>query len=279
MTDTARNLHAGIYTVVILDNNTCTVSTPVTVTGGAVAMAVTPLITNLRCYNDNNGAVDLHVSGGVPPYRYDWSNGSNTAALKDIPAGTYNLTVTDNGDCMSQASIIVTQPDPIRADLASPLYPGGYNVSAYNMKDGIITCTVTGGTAPYTCTWSTGANTPNLQDLPAGLYTVNVTDADGCTAPAKVLLKQPVPIDLPQGFSPNGDGDNDFFVILGLDNFPENDLQIFNRWGNLVYSAENYRNNWNGTNKNDEPLPEGTYYVVLRLGKETKRAAYVELRR
>lgn len=279
MSDTAKNLHAGTYIVTVLDNNNCSVNTPVTVTGGAAEMALNPVITNVNCYNDNNGAIDLQVSGGLPPYHYDWSNGMNTAALENLPAGTYNITVKDNGDCMSHASVTLTQPEPIHTELVSPLYPGGFNVSAFNMRNGIVTCTTSGGTPPYSYTWSNGATTQNLQDIPAGQYTLNVTDANGCTALAKVVLKEPVPIDLPEGFSPNGDGDNDNFVVLGIENFPDNDLQIFNRWGNLVYSAENYHNTWNGTNKNDEPLPEGTYYVVLRLGKETKRAAYVELRR
>ncbi len=72
-------------------------------------------------------------------------------------------------------------------------------------------------------------------------------------------------VTVPEGFSPNGDGVNDMLEIANLEHFPNNHLQIINRWGNLVYDSEPYENNWGG-----EDLPVGTYFYVLDLGVEQK---------
>ncbi len=74
---------------------------------------------------------------------------------------------------------------------------------------------------------------------------------------------------IPTAITPNGDGLNDFFVIPQLENsasdFPQNELIVFNRWGNIVFQSKPYNNNWSGTNMSNKPIPEGTYYYVLRL--------------
>lgn len=74
-----------------------------------------------------------------------------------------------------------------------------------------------------------------------------------------------VNIDIPNAITPNGDGKNDALRIDGLDDFPNNELIIFNRWGDVLYKAKPYQNDWQGVNQNGAELPEGTYYYVLRL--------------
>jgi gliding motility-associated-like protein len=72
-------------------------------------------------------------------------------------------------------------------------------------------------------------------------------------------------IDVPNGFTPNDDGKNDALIIDGLDQFGENELVIFNRWGDVLYKAKPYKNDWRGTNQGGAALSEGTYYYLLRL--------------
>jgi gliding motility-associated-like protein len=78
------------------------------------------------------------------------------------------------------------------------------------------------------------------------------------------------PVQVPNGFSPNGDGVNDYFVIPGIENYPGNELFVYNRWGSKVYSAKGYENSWDGKSNNNmaigEPLAVGTYFYVLTLG-------------
>jgi gliding motility-associated-like protein len=71
---------------------------------------------------------------------------------------------------------------------------------------------------------------------------------------------------VPDVITPNGDGDNDFFVITGIENYPNNTLTIFNRWGDRVWSAGGYVNQWRGTYDDNGDLPDGTYYFILDLG-------------
>ena len=78
---------------------------------------------------------------------------------------------------------------------------------------------------------------------------------------------------IPQGFSPNGNGQNDFFVITGLEKYPNHKFTIFNRWGDKVYEAAPYNNDWDGTNKfgvtlGGDLLPVGTYFYILETGIE-----------
>ena len=81
----------------------------------------------------------------------------------------------------------------------------------------------------------------------------------------KKIIPQDVEIIVPNAITPNDDGKNDFLMIDNLDKYPKNELIIFNRWGDILYKSKNYNNDWNGTNQSGEPLPEGTYYYVLRL--------------
>jgi len=90
----------------------------------------------------------------------------------------------------------------------------------------------------------------------------------------------PAFIQMPTGLSPNGDGLNDFFVIRGLDFCEHVTLRVFNRWGNEVYQMHDYDNSWDGTNRQQEPLPQGTYYILLTLHDSgSSVAGYVDLRR
>jgi gliding motility-associated-like protein len=99
-----------------------------------------------------------------------------------------------------------------------------------------------------------------------------------------VELRDCSTIMVPNAFSPNGDGRNDLLVIQGLDNYPGNSIQIFNRWGNKVLDRRDYKNDWDGRSEGKmnwgDELPEGTYYYVLDLGNDDEDlTGYIYLRR
>lgn len=269
----------GTYTVTVTDTNGCVIVYSDSV-GTTSNMQLTAVVKNALCYKDASGSIDLSPSMGLSPYTYTWSNGATSEDLSDLLAGSYTVTVTDANQCSITETFEITESDSLYVELTSPIYHGTNNISTYGGSDGSIELTVHGGTAPYTYSWSNGMTIEDISGLPAGTYSVIVTDANGCTAYGVIVLKQPSDIELPEGFSPNGDGKNDYFVVRGLEAYPDNDFVVYNRWGNVVYEKSGYANEWDGRNNSGENLPDATYFVILKIsGKDHVYKGYVDLRR
>ena len=170
------NLLAGLYAVTVTDANGCTkiLSKTVTEPSGILTIVMNP--SNVNCYDGNDGAVNLTVSGGTAPYSYLWSNGLTSEDLLNVTNGTYDITVTDVNSCITSGSITITEPTPLS------LIPSQTN-STCGIADGTATVSVSGGTvgAGYTYLWSNGANTPSVINVSSGVYTVTVTDANSCS--------------------------------------------------------------------------------------------------
>jgi gliding motility-associated-like protein len=272
------DLTAGNYTVSVSDVNGCT-SIITTTVGGTDAPEVLGSTTNVSCATESNGSIDIVVSNGTPPYAYDWNNGAQSQDISGIGAGTYLVEVTDASGCISTASFIVTEPAPLNIELELSDYTGGYQISGFNTNDGTAEAFVTGGTMPYSFEWSNGATGTFISDLSAGAYALTVTDVHGCQKTISFDMEQPFALEMPTGFSPNGDGFNDYFVIHGISLYPNNELMVFNRWGDVVYSRKGYNDQWGGEGKNGNMLADGTYFAVLRVpGTEIELSGYVELR-
>ena len=397
---------------------TVSVSLPVT-----PVLSITPSISDVLCNGDTSGGVQLTVSGGVPPYAFNWSNGSMAFEATGLDLGNHWYEVTDTNGCYSSDTVFVGEPDVLAVALVKSVYVGGYNVSINGTSDGAITTTVIGGILPYSFDWNSGAyTTQDLTNVPAGIYTLSGLDSNGCVFTVVDTLTEPTPlvvnasslqsvvcpddtiglaIAVPAGavppyqfvwdfgatvdyitglsygiytvtitdtngattmdtvlidaldydcdgiynvdeggspnggggngdidgdgipnqededsdgdglpddqefdydndgvgfddcdgdgipnfldsdlcellvpavFTPNDDGDNDYWEILGIQAFPENNVKVFNRWGEIVYLKEGYNNEFNGRankrtqmNGGDGLLPTGTYYYVIKV--------------
>jgi len=271
-------LDPGTYTVRVTDVNGCTATVQATV-GGTPGVDAQGTVTDNLCFDGRNGRIDLSMSAGTAPFSYQWSHGATTRNALDLPAGNHVVTVTDANGCTWSGSWTIAQPQALVVDTVLSRY-NGYNVSSWAGSDGSIRTSVSGGTPPYTYHWSDGAGTHSRYGLPAGTYGLEVRDANGCSVFLTITLTRPDDLRMPTGFTPNGDGANDFFVVQGLDAYPNNQLVIVNRWGNTVYERLNYRNDWNGDNTRGEPLPDGTYFAILRVNDgERTLQGYVDLRR
>jgi gliding motility-associated-like protein len=87
-------------------------------------------------------------------------------------------------------------------------------------------------------------------------------------------------VEIPTGFTPNGDGKNDFFEIRGIENYSDNVLVVYNRWGSKVYEKSGYANDWEGTGDSGQPLPEGTYFYIFKVKDSNKSYTnYIDIRR
>lgn len=180
VTQDITNLSAGTYTVTVTDLNSCTATTNATVTQPS-ALSLSTTVTNVACSGGSNGAVNLTVSGGSPGYSFQWSNGSTTEDINGVAAGTYTVTVTDINGCTASISATVSQS-------------GSLNISFFpvngtcNASNGSVTAIVSGGTPLYSYLWNTGATSPALTGLPAGTYTLTVTDAALCSITSSVSV-------------------------------------------------------------------------------------------
>ncbi|MBM3917330.1 MAG: hypothetical protein FJ349_06900, partial [Sphingomonadales bacterium] len=152
-------------------------------------------LTNVSCYNAANGSIATSVTGGLP-ITYQWTSGQNTPTISGLSPGLFTLQATDNFTCESDTSFTITQPDTLIVALQITSDYNGQNISCFGAADGSISSTVTGGTAPYTYSWSNGATTTSLANLPIGTYTLTVTDANGCVSSSSVTLTQPQDITL-----------------------------------------------------------------------------------
>jgi gliding motility-associated-like protein len=263
-TEDIKTVGAGSYTVNVTDLNGCVVKDIFEITE-EFPLVLTTTQQNVSCYGLNDGSIDLNVSGGVLPYEYSWNTGDLTEDIDNLSAGTYYVLVTDSNDCFINDPIIITQPNPLQATIESAFYQNGHNVTLFQMTDGGIDLTVTGGTLNYTFDWSNGATTEDLMNVGAGTYSVVITDKNGCTYSTWIELTEPFALEMPTVITVNGDGKNDQFLINGLESFPENTLVIFNRWGDQVYEMTNYDNQWDGIGSNGNALPPGNYYVILNI--------------
>lgn len=185
-TEDLSGLVAGTYTVTVTDANGCTAE-ETNVMNELIAVTSTHVATGVTCNGLTNGAIDLTVSGGFGGYTYAWSNGETTEDLSNLAGGVYMVTVTDGSGCQIVESITVAEPGAIA------LFFLVTDVSVFGGNDGAIDLVVNGGTPPFTYLWSNGANTQDLNNLPAGQYTVAVTDANGCQQFGGITVGQPVP--------------------------------------------------------------------------------------
>lgn len=148
-------------------------------------------VTDVGCAG-NDGAVDLTVSGGTPGYTYSWSNSAATEDISGLSTGTYTVTVTDANSCTNSATATVG------------IQPGVLNIANVSVTDvlcngattGGVDITTSGGTTPFTYSWSNSASTEDISGVIAGIYTVTITDDQGCTISTTATVTEPTALQL-----------------------------------------------------------------------------------
>jgi len=243
----------------------CTSSTTRTVYVSSTTFTASAQVMDVICFDDHDGSISLLISGGMPPYTVVWTTGDTGLVLTDLYPGLYGFTIIDAQDCMIEGNAEVQGPPALDVLLNVT------DESCTDTRDGKIVAMVSGGVPPYALLWSTGSTDTEIEDLGKGTYGLTVTDASGCEKAIDSIAIKTLCTDLVmyEIFTPNGDGVNDTWVVEGIENFPDSQLEIFNRWGERVYLAIGYQNDWNGTTANGSELPAGTYYFILQLNDGT----------
>jgi len=265
-TEDLANLTTGTYSLHIADANGCTKDTSITLNPQINVMAVAGNDTSL-CETIPL-TLDGSASSGAGTYSWTQLPGntviSTSATTPVTPAAgtaTFVLTVS-NGSCTDSDTIVVTT-------FALPDVDAGPFISLTLFDHTQIGGNPTSNTA-LTYTWSPGllsdvnVTNPTTTNTVTTQYTVTVTDVNGCTNFDTITVNIVPQIRIPNGFSPNGDGKNDTWVIDYISQFPNCTVEVYNRWGEQLFYSTGYTTPWDGRFKGKE-LPVGTYYYVVNL--------------
>lgn len=184
-TSTASNLTGGDdYIVTITDSLGCVSSDTVSI-NQPLPIGINTIISDVKCFGDNNGQIQTNISGGTPPYQYQWSNNATTQNLQQLPEGTYFLTVTDLYNCEKITDIEVSQPSIISLNTDKE------DVLCKDEATGKVNVTIAGGTPPYQILWNDSQTSTTIQNLLAGLYQATITDSNQCEEMTAIQIEEP----------------------------------------------------------------------------------------
>ncbi|MEO7213746.1 gliding motility-associated C-terminal domain-containing protein [Mucilaginibacter sp.] len=276
-TRTANNLSPGKYKVILTNQNNCPYLYPEEFTVGEypqlVAKPGTP--TNIRC-GVGTGSISASVfTGGSASYAYQWFDeagnalpGQTQSSISNVAKGKYRLHIED-GTCAPGDLDF-----EVKEESVTPTTPEAKDIKVYGNGSGTIVVTAPFETAIYRL-YDTQTSPDAIAEVRGGKFNVTVTESrsyfitltygycESDRTEVKVFLSA-LTGDIVNTFTPNGDGINDYWVIKGLDTYPDATVNIFNRYGKSVFQSTGYAKPFDGT-YNGKPLPAGVYYYMINL--------------
>jgi large repetitive protein len=227
---------------------------------------------NISCEGSQNGSIEVITSATSGEIvSYNWNPAVSTSNFADnLSPGLYQYDVVNIDGCSDNGQTTLSEPailEVLLLDSAS---------AQCGESNGFISINILGGTAPYQVNWSNSLSTgTQLSNIDEGSYNVVITDNQNCEASFSIDLNCiPFPDLLPfQFISPNGDGANDRWILLNLNEYEDAEVEVYNRWGTLVYVSRPYKNDWVGdcnTCIGNDLLPSATYFYKIIPHKKSK---------
>ncbi len=236
-------LPSGTYSVIVTDNIGCTSSTTAAITQPQLLTTTVAISSTISCYGGNNGIIGSLASGGTVPYNYLWSNTASTVNITALSANTYSLTITDAYGCSANSNtVIMNEPIAVGA-IINPT-----DALCNGDSTGSISASGTGGAGGYQFYWSINATTNSISTLAAGIYSLTVTDANGCTAINNVNVNEPTSLSLLFNTTDAHCNQNDGAASVN----PSGGV------GGFTYSWNNGTQSSNNSN-----IPSGIYSVIV----------------
>lgn len=260
----AANLAAGTYQITVTDAVGCSKELTVVLTNADLTNVTFINVSSyhndqytVSCGNTCDGSATAVPPGAaVQPVNYKWSTsagGVTTPNATGLCAGLHKVTITDATNISFVGSIIMTAP-----------FSWSINVQTGGQSPNAFAQALVGGLPqlPINYLWSTGQATPYISPIDQGEYCITVTDNYNCK---EVECVDVFNVDCLTGrtvFTPNNDGKNDEFIINCAGNYDDHKMEIFNRWGQVVFISTSFTN-WDGTNPDGTEAPTGAYYWVF----------------
>lgn len=283
--DTAEHLATGTYYVFVSDRNGCTARNSIFIPGG-IPFTLDSAVVNPLCFDSANGSIAVLVSGAAGGYSYLWNpQNIHGSFANNLSAGNYSVTIIDAAGCDTSVNFILTTPASssvaiVPADTTISLGESVQLASVYQSANVLNPLTYNWSPAALNC--DTCAN-PVAAPTEPTLYTLVVTDANGCPATATAFID--VAIDkilwAPNAFTPNGDDVNDIFYVYGK-NIKDFHLIIADRWGEKIFESTSLSLGWDGTYQG-KLLNPGVFvysaHVIFMNGEEKREKGSVTLLR
>ncbi len=242
--------------------------------GGAVDTLV-----EVSCFGDSDGQIDIRPAGGESPYTFNWSNGATTEDIANMVSGTHTVTVTDNRGCFGISAFTLTEPNNLADSITYSYFPE-------ELCPGDEVTITAAGADQYE--WVREniigdqliifIDTTTTYVVKSELGDCQVMDSLSVIVQSSIECVSDV-VDVPNAFSPDGDGVNDLWIIDGIES-TKNVVTIFNRWGDEIGAFVNYDNAssvWDGTSLNGQPLPTGTYFYVIKIDETAAERGWVQI--
>ena len=187
--DLQDNLSAGDYLVTVTDDNDCIKTLNVNIPEAPI-FTVNPVVKNISCFGMNDGSINLNIIGGIAPVKLVWDDSAVAGNVRNnLRPGTYTVTISDGKPCTISRTFIILEPQKL---VISANVTDAFDCDDAN--SGAINLLVAGGTTPFTYSWSNGVVTEDLSNIPAGNYSIIVTDARGCSEQAQYSINRQPPI-------------------------------------------------------------------------------------
>ena len=275
-TDTISRLPNGIYSVTIIDDNDCEMMDSIEIFSPA-PLAASVIATNVACFGDNNGTIEISPIGGLEPYQFsfDGENYSSIDRRVGLEAGFYSIFVQDIRGCVFETSVQIGTPAGIDVDAGEDLFIqigesvdlvaevsnniGTVEFVWSSVSDSLLSCTICNG--------------PMVSPLTTTIYEVLATDSNGCfdTDQVTVFVQKDPYVVVPTAFTPNGDNNNDILIVHGKEKSIDHVelFRVFDRWGELVFENRDFLLNdigsgWDGNFRNQE-MGAGVYVWYVEV--------------
>lgn len=263
------DLPSGIWSIEVTDDNNCYTKKEFAITQPSSPLNIEKTTTkDVTCNGGSNGSIQTIANGGVEPYNvyiYNQSTNMKEHFHDNLKAGNYLMLLKDNAGCEIYEEMSINQPNNIITNFIKK------DPCCIGFHDGSIEIEVFGGIEPYTYRINDQISYSNHFDkLRQGIYKIHIYDANMCKFEMNEIILSDINKDcliIPNAFSPNNDGINDTWILDGIENYPDAEVFIFNRWGQTIFESKGYKEAWNGKYENSY-VPTATYIYTIKLFHE-----------